>query len=72
VVGGLDELPVRQGPDAALAVGELRRSALQLGGGTLGSPCTAGNKIDLQAWFRDPTACRSTNLSNAVELTYQP
>ena len=47
-------------------------SALQLGGGTLGSPFTAGNKIDLQAWFRDPTACRTTNLTNAVELTYQP
>ncbi len=47
-------------------------SALQLGGGTLGSPFNAGNKVDLQAWFRDPTACRTTNLSNAVELTYQP
>ena len=47
-------------------------SALQLGGGTLGSPFTAGNKVDLQAWFRDPSACRTTNLSNAVELTYQP
>jgi len=22
--------------------------------------------------FRDPTACRTTNLSNAVEITYQP
>ncbi|MFM7298266.1 MAG: choice-of-anchor tandem repeat NxxGxxAF-containing protein [Planctomycetota bacterium] len=47
-------------------------SALQIGGGTLGSPFTAGNKVDLQAWFRDPTACRTTNLTNAVELTYQP
>ncbi len=47
-------------------------SALQLGGGTLGSPFTAGNKVDLQAWFRDPTACRTTNLTKAGELTYQP
>lgn len=48
-------------------------SAYQLAGsGLIGAPFSAGNKVDLQAWFRDPTACRTTNLSNAVELTYQP
>ncbi|MBM3990757.1 MAG: hypothetical protein FJ298_07080 [Planctomycetes bacterium] len=50
----------------------LNWSALQSGGTMLGSPFAAGNKVDVQAWFRDPTACRTTNLSNAVELTYQP
>jgi hypothetical protein len=47
-------------------------SAFQLGGGTLGSPFLAGNKVDLQAWFRDPSSCKTTSLTNAVELTYQP
>jgi hypothetical protein len=26
----------------------------------------------VQAWFRDPPAPKTTNLSNAVELTVQP
>lgn len=40
--------------------------------GALGSPWSAGDKAFVQAWFRDPLACRTTSLSNAVELTYVP
>ena len=40
--------------------------------GALGNPWVAGNKAYVQAWFRDPPAPRTTNLSNALELTYQP
>lgn len=47
-------------------------SAFQIGGGNLGNPFLAGNKVDLQAWFRDPSSCKTTSLTNAVELTYQP
>lgn len=38
----------------------------------LGSPWSAGDKVYVQAWFRDPTAVKSTNLSNAVVMTYAP
>jgi Tol biopolymer transport system component len=38
----------------------------------LGNPWLAGNKAYVQAWFRDPPAPKTTNLSNALELTYQP
>jgi streptogramin lyase len=40
--------------------------------GALGNPWTAGDKLYLQAWYRDPAAPKTTNLSNALELTYQP
>ncbi|MCY3002984.1 MAG: hypothetical protein NTV21_14375 [Planctomycetota bacterium] len=40
--------------------------------GALGNPWSAGNKVQVQAWFRDPPAGKSTNLSNAIELTYVP
>jgi hypothetical protein len=40
--------------------------------GALGNPWSAGDTADVQAWFRDPPACKTTNLSDAVELTYQP
>ncbi|MCC7013315.1 MAG: hypothetical protein IT454_12190 [Planctomycetes bacterium] len=40
--------------------------------GALGQPFGAGDVVDLQAWFRDPPACKTTNTSNAVELTYLP
>jgi len=39
---------------------------------SLGQPFAAGAVVDLQAWFRDPPACKTTNTSNAVEMTYQP
>jgi subtilisin-like proprotein convertase family protein len=38
----------------------------------LGNPFSAGNKVQVQAWFRDPPAGKATNLSNAIELTYVP
>ena len=40
--------------------------------GALGAPWTVGSKAFVQGWFRDPPACKTTNLSNAVELTYMP
>jgi hypothetical protein len=40
--------------------------------GALGAPWVAGNKAFVQGWFRDPPSCKTTSLSNAVELTYQP
>jgi hypothetical protein len=40
--------------------------------GALGAPWTAGEQAYVQAWFRDPPACKTTNLSDALELTYQP
>ena len=40
--------------------------------GVLGQPWSAGNKAYVQGWFRDPPAPRTTNLSNAVELTHLP
>lgn len=38
----------------------------------LGNPWAAGAKVFAQAWYRDPLAAKTTNLSNAVEMTYQP
>ncbi len=40
--------------------------------GALGNPFAAGNKVYAQAWFRDPPAPKTTNLSDAIEMTYQP
>ena len=40
--------------------------------GALGSPWIVGEHVYVQAWFRDPPACRSMNLSNALQLTYRP
>lgn len=40
--------------------------------GSLGNPFSTGNKVYLQAWFRDPPASKTTNLSDAVELTCIP
>jgi hypothetical protein len=38
----------------------------------LGQPWMAGDKAYLQAWYRDPAAVKTTNLSGGLELTYQP
>ena len=38
----------------------------------LGQPWTLGNRAYVQGWFRDPPAPKTTNLSNAVEITYLP
>jgi subtilisin-like proprotein convertase family protein len=38
----------------------------------LGNPWAVGNKAYVQAWFRDPPAVKTTNLSNGLEMTYVP
>jgi hypothetical protein len=38
----------------------------------LGQPWHLGSKAYVQGWFRDPPAPKTTNLSNAIELTYLP
>lgn len=38
----------------------------------LGNPFTPGQLVRAQAWFRDPAAPGTTNLSDAVEFTVQP
>ncbi len=40
--------------------------------GALGNPVQAGQKIQTQAWFRDPPAPKTTNLSDAMEFTVCP
>lgn len=40
--------------------------------GSLGTPFSLGDKAFAQAWYRDPPAPRTTNLSNALELTHVP
>ncbi len=39
--------------------------------GGLGTPFYSGQKVYVQAWFRDPPACKTTTLSNALELVMQ-
>jgi hypothetical protein len=39
---------------------------------TLGNPWTVSANAYVQAWFRDPPSCKTTNLSDAVVLTYLP
>lgn len=48
------------------------RAHLAANPGALGNPLVAGAKLQAQAWFRDPPAPRTTNLSNAVEVTACP
>ena len=40
--------------------------------GAVGQPWSAGDVVQVQAWFRDPPAGKATNLSNALEMTYAP
>lgn len=40
--------------------------------GALGAPFSVGDKVYAQGWYRDPPAPRTTNLSDAVELTHVP
>jgi len=40
--------------------------------GALGQPWSVGAKAYVQAWFRDPPAIKSTQLSNALEMTFTP
>jgi hypothetical protein len=38
----------------------------------LGAPYSAGQVVNAQAWYRDPPASKTTNLSNALEFTLAP
>jgi uncharacterized delta-60 repeat protein len=38
----------------------------------LGQPFAAGMVVNMQAWFRDPPAPGTTNLSNALQFTFCP
>ena len=40
--------------------------------GALGQPFVAGRHVFAQAWFRDPPAPKTTNLSNALEFSVGP
>jgi hypothetical protein len=40
--------------------------------GALGAPFGGGETLWMQAWFRDPPASKSTNLSNALTFTLAP
>ncbi len=40
--------------------------------GALGAPFAAGDVVCAQAWFRDPPAPKTTNLSNALQFTMAP
>ncbi len=42
------------------------------GSGALGAPFVGGETINAQAWFRDPTAPRGTNLSDALRFSVLP
>jgi subtilisin-like proprotein convertase family protein len=38
----------------------------------LGNPWSIGDKVFVQAWYRDPQAPGTANLSNAIEMTMRP
>lgn len=40
--------------------------------GSLGAPFSAGVVVNAQAWYRDPPAAKTTNLSNALEFVTLP
>lgn len=40
--------------------------------GALGNPWSAGVAVDVQGWFRDPSACKGSSLSEGVRFFYQP
>ncbi len=39
---------------------------------SLGNPWFAGSQAHVQGWFRSPADCKTTFLTQAIELTYQP
>ena len=48
-------------------------NAFQLANPTaLGNPFGIGSAVEVQGWFRDPTSCKTTFLTPAATLTYQP
>jgi DNA-binding beta-propeller fold protein YncE len=40
--------------------------------GALGVPFAAGNVVQVQGWYRDPPAVKTTNLSDGLEFTLEP
>jgi hypothetical protein len=67
--------PQSSGGTAGMCDGSLALdwNAFQLANpGSLGNPWMAGSKAFAQGWYRDPPAVKTTNLSDAVELTYAP
>jgi subtilisin-like proprotein convertase family protein len=40
--------------------------------GSVGNPFAAGNHVYVQGWYRDPPAAKTTNLSNALDMTMTP
>jgi hypothetical protein len=40
--------------------------------GAVGNPWSVGNHVYVQGWYRDPPAPKTTNLSNALVMTYLP
>jgi hypothetical protein len=38
----------------------------------LGNPWSAGDRVYVQCWYRDPPSPEKTNLSDAIQLTMQP
>lgn len=40
--------------------------------GALGTPWVSGAKVYAQGWYRDPPSAKTTNLTDAIELTYVP
>jgi hypothetical protein len=39
---------------------------------SVGMPRFAGEVVDIQTWFRDPPAPKTTNLSNGLQFTFAP
>jgi hypothetical protein len=39
---------------------------------SLGQPFAAGNVVDWQGWYRDPPACKTTQLTDGLEMTVVP
>jgi subtilisin-like proprotein convertase family protein len=40
--------------------------------GSVGNPFASGNHVYVQGWYRDPPAPKTTNLSNALDMTMTP
>lgn len=56
--------------DGSFSVDWLAYIAASSGG--LGAPFAAGETVNAQAWYRDPPAPKTTNLSDALEFTLAP
>jgi formylglycine-generating enzyme required for sulfatase activity len=64
--------PLNSGGTAGLCDGSyvINWDAFQAANPTaLGNPWVLGDKVFVQSWYRDPSAVKTSNLSNAIELT---